>query len=78
MLIQTLASSPLPSVNLLLNDNNLSGTIRDGFDSFDSLDFVDFSANALSGTIPSSIFNAQGLRFLYLSNNQLEVRVFFS
>ena len=59
-------------MNLLLNDNNLSGTIRDGFGSFRSLDFVDFSANQLTGTIPTTLFNIRDLRFLYLSNNKLE------
>lgn len=38
-------------VNLLVNNNRLSGTIRDGFDSFRSLDFVDFSTNRFTGKI---------------------------
>jgi hypothetical protein len=59
-------------VNLLLNDNQFTGTIRDGFDSFRNLDFVDFSANQFTGTLPSSLFDIRDLRFLYLSNNQLE------
>jgi Leucine rich repeat len=66
-----LSSMHMP-VNLLLNDNILSGTIRDGFDEFLSLDFADFSSNQLTGTIPSSFFGIRDLRFLYLSSNSLE------
>jgi hypothetical protein len=59
-------------VNLLLNDNLLSGTIRDGFDDFLSLDFADFSSNQLTGTIPSTFFGIRDIRFLYFSKNTLE------
>jgi len=59
-------------VNILLNDNNFSGTIRDGFESFRNLDFADFSSNQLTGTLPGSIFNIRDLRFLYLSKNGLQ------
>jgi hypothetical protein len=59
-------------VNLLLNDNLLSGTIRDGFDDFLSLDFVDFSSNQLTGTIPASFFGIRDIRFIYFSSNSLE------
>ena len=31
---------------------------------------MDFSANLFTGSLPSSIFDLQNLRFLYLSNNQ--------
>ena len=61
-----------PTVNLLVNDNKFTGTIRDGFESFGSLDFVDFSANEFTGTLPSSIFDIPDLRFLYMSNNKLQ------
>lgn len=60
------------TVNLLLNDNQFSGTIRDGFDSFRNLDFVDFSANQFTGFLPSTLFDIRDLRFLYLSNNLFE------
>ena len=64
-------SSPHLQVNLLLNDNMLTGTLRDGFESFQNLDFVDFSSNDFSGSVPSTLFNIRDLRFLYLNSNQL-------
>lgn len=54
---------------LLLNNNELTGTLRDGFETFTRLNFTDLSNNQLSGTIPGSFFEIPTLTNLYLNNN---------
>jgi hypothetical protein len=56
---------------LRMNENSLSGTIRDAFDAFSVLEFADFSKNMLTGTLPRSIFDVPTLEILYLYENAL-------
>lgn len=62
----------LSTVVLLVNNNQLEGTIRDGFDQFESLEFADFKNNKLTGSLPASIFNIPTIRILYFNNNNLD------
>ena len=62
----------LPTGILLVNDNQFTGTIRDGFDQFESLDFADFSNNNFVGSLPATIFNIPTIRILYFQNNTLD------
>ena len=55
---------------LLLNNNQLEGTIRDAFEPFNNLNFTDLSNNQLAGSIPSSLFEVPTLTNLYLNNNR--------
>jgi hypothetical protein len=57
---------------LLVNNNQFTGTIRDGFDQFESLDFADFKNNNFEGSLPASIFNIPTIRILYFNNNNLD------
>lgn len=51
-----------------MNATKLTGPIRDSFETFTSLKYVDFSANELTGPIPSSIFGTT-IELFYLSEN---------
>jgi len=55
-----------------LNENQFTGTIRDGFTQFESLDFADFSKNKFTGSLPASIFNIPTIRILYFNMNMLD------
>ena len=62
----------LPTTGVLgVNNNNFSGTIRDGFNNWTTLDFADFSANQFTGTLPSTIFDIPTIRILYFNGNRL-------
>lgn len=56
---------------LRLNDNNLSGTIPEGFEALDHLEWLDLSSNNLYGTIPDSLVALEYLEWLNLSYNRL-------
>ena len=56
---------------LRVNDNKLTGTIRDAFDAFTLLEFVDFSKNQFTGTLPSSVFDVATAQILYFYENAL-------
>ena len=54
---------------LRVNDNNLVGTIPDGFDQWSRLDFADFRDNEFEGTLPETVFEVPTIRILYFANN---------
>jgi Leucine-rich repeat (LRR) protein len=56
---------------LILQDNNLSGTIPEEIDNLIMLTMLELSNNNISGNIPSGIWNLTNLNFLYLYSNQL-------
>jgi hypothetical protein len=60
------------AVVLRVNDNQFTGTIRNGFNQWGNLDFADFRSNKFSGTLPSTIFDIPTIRILYLANNELD------
>jgi Leucine-rich repeat (LRR) protein len=66
-----LLALPLSIVVFRVNDNNLIGSIPDGFDQWSSLDFADFRNNQFEGPLPASIFGVPSIRILYFSNNLL-------
>lgn len=60
------------TVTLRVNENQLTGTIRDSFELWDKLDYADFADNMFVGSLPSSIFGAPAVRLLYFSNNNFD------
>lgn len=56
--------------NLILNSNNLSGTIPDSFANLDSLESLDLADNKLEGVIPSGLNNLKKLNSLFINNNK--------
>jgi hypothetical protein len=54
-----------------VNENLLEGTIRDAFASFRGLSFVDFSMNAFTGVLPTSVFDLPNISILYFHENEL-------
>ncbi|CAD5193659.1 unnamed protein product [Musa acuminata subsp. malaccensis] len=74
--------SSLPSFRILdLSNNNLSGTIPQGFGNFSALKrapmyhFLDLSRNNLSGAIPSSLVALNFLNHLNLSYNNISGKI---
>ncbi|MCK5739085.1 T9SS type A sorting domain-containing protein [bacterium] len=58
-------------IQLLLHDNNLSGSIPVELGNLSSLNYVDLTSNQLSGNIPAELGGLSGLGSLRLDSNQL-------
>lgn len=56
---------------LILNNNNLSGTIQPEFDALDSLKILDISGNAFYGEIPLTLAGCKSLEIVDFSSNHL-------
>ncbi|XP_062176311.1 leucine-rich repeat receptor protein kinase HPCA1-like isoform X2 [Alnus glutinosa] len=65
-----LFSSNMILLHLILNGNNLSGSIPETIGSVQTLEVIRFDRNSLSGTLPSNLSNLVYLNELYLSNNK--------
>ena len=59
-------------VDLHLSNNQLQGSIPEGFANMISLGTLDLSSNQLQGSIPDAFTNMTSLRALDLSSNQLQ------
>lgn len=57
---------------LIVAENLLVGTIRDGFSQWTDLRFVDFRVNSFSGTLPTTIFDSPSIEIIYFADNRLE------
>ena len=58
-------------VTLVLNNNNLTGTLPTTIGGLQNLQRLNLENNSIGGTIPVQIGNAIGLQEIYLNNNQL-------
>ncbi|XP_076925356.1 leucine-rich repeat receptor protein kinase HPCA1-like [Bidens hawaiensis] len=67
--------SNLDLIHLLLENNQLTGTIPDTLGLVKSLEVVRLDRNSLTGNVPSNINNLTNLFELYLSNNLLTGQV---
>ncbi len=66
----SLGSSP-SLTHLILDDNDLSGSIPTSLGSLATLQWIDLNDNDLTGSIPASLGSLTALRFLNLNVNQL-------
>ncbi|XP_076914746.1 leucine-rich repeat receptor protein kinase HPCA1-like [Bidens hawaiensis] len=66
-----LFNSNMKLVHLLLENNNLTGTIPSTLGLVTSLTVVRLDKNCLTGSVPSNINNLTNTTEMYLSNNQL-------
>ncbi|XP_059445078.1 leucine-rich repeat receptor protein kinase HPCA1-like isoform X1 [Corylus avellana] len=65
-----LFSSNMILLHLILNGNNLNGSIPDTLGNVQTLEVIRFDRNLLSGTLPSNLNNLVKVNELYLSNNK--------
>ncbi|PWA65862.1 leucine-rich repeat protein kinase family protein [Artemisia annua] len=70
-----LFSSKMSLVHLLLENNQLTGSIPSTLGLVQSLEVLRLDRNNLSGNVPSSINNLTSVLEMYLSNNKLTGRV---
>ena len=56
---------------LLLYENQITGTIPSALPSLSSLSHLDLSSNLLTGNLPDALYDMPSLSSLYLSSNQL-------
>ncbi|KAI3810638.1 hypothetical protein L1987_20259 [Smallanthus sonchifolius] len=63
--------SNMSLIHVIVNNNQLSGTIPSSIGTVKTLEVVRLDSNSLSGTVPQNLSNLQTLSELYLSNNNL-------
>ncbi|XP_076928077.1 leucine-rich repeat receptor protein kinase HPCA1-like [Bidens hawaiensis] len=63
--------SNMSLIHVIVNNNQLSGTIPSSIGTVKTLEVIRMDSNSLSGTVPQNLSNLQTLSELYLSNNNL-------
>ncbi|UZR92287.1 leucine-rich repeat domain-containing protein [Chondrinema litorale] len=58
-------------IKLILNNNNLSGTIPTEIGNFSNIVEIDFGKNSISGSVPAAFGNLTTLEILWLNENDL-------
>ncbi|PWA90733.1 protein kinase-like domain-containing protein [Artemisia annua] len=66
-----LFNSEMKLIHVILNNNQLNGTIPASIGTVGTLEVIRLDSNSLRGRVPQNITNAKNVNELYLSNNNL-------